>query len=96
MYALVEQPSVAAAVDEARERWPRAADAWDAVTWVLARDPGVGRALTDSGKSRSFTLEGARSIGLPTVTLVYEIGSGIITVHDVRFTEAKYGQAGHA
>lgn len=96
MRGLFEQPHVADAVDEARDRWPRGHDAWEAVTWVIARDPTVGAALTESGKTRAFTLDGAKSIGLPTVTVVYEVGETNIIVHDVRFEDAKYGQAGHA
>ena len=96
MWTVVEQPSVATAVDQALQKWSRAQDAWDAVTWVLARDPEFGTALTESGKTRSLTLEGARAIGLPNVTVVYELRNGQVIVHDVQFGEGTYARAGRA
>ena len=76
MRTVVEQPRVSRALDDAKDRWKRAQDAWDTVLWVIARDAeGAGKALTESGAIRSFTLDGARSIELPTVIVVYEIGT---------------------
>ena len=73
MRTVVEQPRVSQSVDDAEDRWPRTRDAWDTVLWVLARGPeGAGSPLSESGATlRSFTLDGARSIGLPTVTVLY-------------------------
>ena len=97
MRTVVEQPRVSRALDDAKDRWPRAQDTWDTVLWVLARDAeGAGLSLTESGATRSFTLEGARSIGLPTVTVVYEIGRLEVVVHDALFGDARFAQAGRA
>ncbi len=97
MHTVVEQPRVSRAIDDAKERWPRAHDAWDTVSWIIARDPeGAGMPLTESGATRSFTLDGARSIGLPTVTVLYEIRLFEIVVHDALFEDAKFAQAGRA
>jgi hypothetical protein len=52
--------------------------------------------VTESGATRSFTLDGARSIGLPTVTVLYEIRLFEIVVHDALFEDAKFAQAGRA
>jgi hypothetical protein len=94
---VVEQPRVSRVLDDAKDRWPRARDAWDTVLWVIARDPEeAGLALTESGATRSFTLDGARSIGLPTITVVYEIQLFQVVVHDALFTDAKHAQAGRA
>jgi hypothetical protein len=94
---VVEQPRVSRVLDDAKDRWPRAQDAWDTILWVLARDPeGVGMALTESGATQSFTLDGARSIGLPTVTVLYEIRLFEIVLHDARFSDAKFAIAGRA
>lgn len=95
MRTVVEQPGIAHVVDEARERWPRSDDAWNAVTWVVARDPEVGVALSESGRTRALTLNGARSIGLPSVTIVYVIGEQAITIEAAQFEDAPYGPAGH-
>lgn len=42
MRSIREEPDVQRAVDEACDRWERAQEAWDALTWVLARDPTIG------------------------------------------------------
>jgi hypothetical protein len=93
---VVEQPRVSRAIDDARDKWPRANDAWEAATWTIIHDPEGGRPVTESGASRSFTLDGARSIGLPTVTVIYEIRRLEIIVHDALFEHAKFAQAGRA
>jgi hypothetical protein len=94
---VVEQPRVSQAVDDAEDHYPRARDAWDTILWVLARDPeGAGAPVLESGAIRSFTLDGARSIGLPTVTVLYEIRLLEVVVHDARFADAKFAVAGRA
>src|SRR5690349_16400151 len=80
-----EENAAQKALDAALERWDRARDAWEAITWVLARDPEVGEPVTESGTVRAYTIEGARSIGLPTITLLYEISIFQLIVHDARF-----------
>jgi len=96
MHSVIEESAVSKAVDDAHEKWARAKDAWNAVTWALARDPEVGDPVTESGKTRSFVLDGARSIGLPTVRVVYEIEPPYVVIHDAVFEDSKYGQTGHA
>jgi hypothetical protein len=94
---VIEQPRVSRALDDAKERWARAQDAWDTILWVIAHDPeGAGMALTESGATRSFTLDGARSIKLPTVTVLYESRLFEVVIHDAMFTDAKFAQAGRA
>ena len=94
---IVEDPDAQRALDDAIERWEGTPIAWDAVTWVLMRDPNLGKALTEDGSIRAFTYEGARSIKQPTITMVYEIvGKHEIVIRDARFTEPKYGQVGRA
>jgi hypothetical protein len=93
---VVEMPRVSVAIDDAKARWPRARDAWETVSWTLAHDPRAGKPLTESGLTRSFTLDGARSIGLPTVTVLYQIARFEITVHAAKFEDAKFHQAGRA
>ena len=79
----------------AEAKWPRARDAWEALTWIVSRDPQEGKAVTESGRTRAITIEGARSIGFPTLTLVYEIQNPKIIIHDALFTDAKYAEAGN-
>lgn len=96
MRTVVEQPRVNRAIDGAKTRWSRAHDAWNTVSWIIARDPETGTSLTESGVTRSFTLDGARSIDLPTVTVLYEIRLFEIIIHDALFEDAKFAQAGRA
>jgi hypothetical protein len=98
MRTIVEQPVAAEALNRAVERWSRAWDSWQAVTWVIMREPDtyLSEALTESGLSRSFTYDGAKSIDMPTVTVVYEFRPDQIVIHEARFEESKYAQAGRA
>ena len=96
MYSVIEDSLVSRAVDNAKLRWSRADDAWDTVVWVLARDPTLGIPITESGNSRSFSVEGARSIDLPTVTVVYEMTPLAVEVRDAKFEDAKSTRAGKA
>jgi hypothetical protein len=96
VYSVIEDSRVSSAVDDAKMRWPRAEDAWEAVVWVLARDPLIGKAITESGRVRSFTFDGARSIGLPTVTVMYEFQHIVVVVRDALFKESKFTRAGRA
>lgn len=96
MRSVIEDSRVSRALDDAKRKWPRAGDAWDAVVWVIARDPTIGIPLTESGATRSFTFDGAKSIGMPTVTVLYEVQHIVIVVHDALFQEATFAQAGRA
>jgi hypothetical protein len=93
---IVEEPRVSVAIDDAKQRWSRARDAWETITWTLAHDPQVGKPVTESGLTRSFTIDGARSIDMPTVTVLYAISRFELTIHDALFEDAKYAQAGRA
>lgn len=88
MLGVVEEWAVTIAVAKAESRWRRAKLAWEAITWIVARDPEVGVPITDSGKTRTLQLVGARSIDEPTVTVVYVIEDGRIVIHDARFEDA--------
>ena len=96
MLTFREDAPVTKAVEDAREKWRRFEDAWDLTIWILCRDPTAGSPVTESGATRVFVLEGARSIELPTVILLYHYDSQYVTGRDVQFMDAKYGQAGQA
>lgn len=91
-----EEPGVQADVDAACRKWPRAQDAWDTVVWTIARDPGKGTPVTESGLTRVLDSPGARSIGMPSVWALYVVEPNLATICAIRFTEAPYTQAGHA
>lgn len=92
-----EELAVQKAVDAAYRRWPRTDEAWEAVTWALARDPySAGPALSESGLVRAFVFDGARSIGLPTVRAVYVIQPTVIIVRAAVFEDSIHLYAGRA
>jgi len=89
-----EETAARTAVDEASERWSRAGDAWEAITWI--REPELGTAANESGSMRAYALDGVHSVELPTVTVLYEITDEAIVIHDARFAEADFDSFGRA
>lgn len=96
MRTVREDISVSFALQEAEVRFSRAEFAWEAVTFALARDPLEGVAVTESGKTRSFTLEGAKSIDMPTVTVLYVVDDEYVDIKEAMFKEATSARAGRA
>jgi len=92
-----EDEDVAKAVDAAFLRWPRTEEAWEAVTWALARDPySAGPAISESGLVRTFVFEGARSFGMPTVRAIYVIEPALVIVKAAIFEDSVHMYAGRA
>jgi hypothetical protein len=92
-----EEPAVEKAVNAAYLRWARAEEAWEAVTWAIAHDPyGAGPPLTESGKTRQLVFDGARSIGMPSIRIVYVIEPACVIIHEASFEEASHLYAGRA
>ncbi len=93
---LIEENAARLALDAAMEKWSGADAAWQAATWAILHDPLSGIPVTESGRTRSYTYEGARSIKQPTVTILYEFRGDETVIHDANFREASYAQAGRA
>jgi hypothetical protein len=92
-----EDSSVEKAVDAAYLRWARADEAWEAVTWAIARDPfGAGPSLDESGNVRLMVFDGARSIDMPSVRIVYVIDHTAVTVRQAEFSDSIHMYAGNA
>jgi len=87
------EPAAQEAADNACEQWLRTDDQINLLEWVISRDPTKGLALSESGNIRTLTVQGARSISSPTVTIVYEIEPHVISVLSARFEEAQSVQA---
>lgn len=98
MLGIREDSPATAAYEAATLKWSRADDAWQGVTWTLAHDPTTGDStpLTESGDVRAYTSEGARSIGLPTLTVVYRFDRQYVTILEARFADAKAPFSGRA
>jgi hypothetical protein len=88
MRSVIESAEVMADVDEAKERWARTQDAWDALFWVLARDPTVGVPLTEGGHLRSLVFDGSWAHEMPSIHVLYEITEQEVTIHKAHFSDA--------
>jgi len=60
-----------AAADAARALWRRGEDAISAIEWALARDPQAGQPYANSEQLRFSVFDGAKSIGLPSVDVLF-------------------------
>jgi hypothetical protein len=91
MLKVIEQAGAMHAIDDAKRRWARARDAWETISWILSHDPQAGNPITKNGngKLRVFTLDGVRSLGMPTVTILYEVSRFELTIHDALFADSK-------
>ena len=88
MRSVVESAEVMADVDEAKEKWARTNDAWEALSWVLSRDPTVGEPLTEGGHLRSLVFDGSWAHEMPTIYVLYEITEHEIIIQKARFSDA--------
>lgn len=95
MRTVREDPEVEAALEDACAQWARAQEAWDVVTWVLARDPTRGEPLTESGQARTFVYEGSWAHDMPTIVVLYVIEEPYVTIRRARFSHSRT-TAGHA
>lgn len=91
-----EEERVRLARDESESKWCRALDAWESITWTILHDELCGVPLNESGLIRGYVWDGARSVDLPSVELIYEIQPHLIVIHYVRFYDSPYRQAGRA
>lgn len=88
MRSVIESPIAMDAVDDAKERWARAEDAWAHLFWVLSRDPTVGFPLVEGGHLRSLVFDGSQAHEMPTIDVVYEITEKNIIIQRARFRDA--------
>ncbi len=96
MRTIVHGEGVDEALEAALERWPNAGEVWEAMTWLLARDPLIGKAITESGSARTYAIDGAESRGWPTLVVVYVWETERITITDAKYSEPKFQKAGRA
>lgn len=78
------------------EQWDGGEFAWLVIEWVLARDPFVGRRLTEKADLRAFEYLGAKSIKQPDLYVIYEVLEYEIVVKVIGYDEARSASAGHA
>ena len=97
MRTVRHETDVDRALQDAAERWQGAQDIWDSIVLNLSLDPTVGRPLNEAGTVRSWTLHGARSNDIPTLTILYKYDGGhIVSIETARFEDATAYQIGRA
>lgn len=88
---VIEEPKVTALLESVEDKYPRIWDAFDGLTWQIANAPQDGWPL-DGNHIYARTLEGARSIKVPTLTAIYLVESDdLIQVIELRIYEAEHG-----
>jgi hypothetical protein len=75
------------ALIEANDKWHRLDDAWNMIEWALARDPTVGRPLSESGHARTFVFDGSHAHQMPTIQVVYVFEPPYVTIKAVSFRD---------
>ncbi len=84
---LIEEPGITAALTSAADKFPRTWDAWQALTWVLARNPTIGFLLNDvPPPPRYLYKQAAMTAGVQTMTVVYSFNNSAITIQLLRLT----------
>ena len=89
MRSVREDTEAQIAADDAFERWLRAKECWDAVKWVLARDPNIGTPLSEGSLVRVFTYVGGWAYDMPTIVVLYEVDPQYVTIKSARFETAE-------
>jgi hypothetical protein len=86
--------TVREALDSACEQWDGTSIAWSAIEWTVARDPEVGRLITNKANVRELIYDGAKSIKHPDIYLVYEVMERQIIIKLAVFVDAQASYAG--
>lgn len=85
MKGVIYEHKAAAAVDTAKALYRRLGDAVEAIEWAIVRDPRMGVPLFPGGSLRLVIFEGARSVGMPTIEVIFEETRTSVVIHDLEF-----------
>jgi hypothetical protein len=91
-----EEECVLESLSAACLKWNRADEAWENVTWTISHDVKVGRPLNEDGTLRLAIWQGARSISMPDIEVIYLIELPTIRILEAIFRESRNVQAGTA
>src|SRR6266849_10953198 len=73
-------------LEEARHQFARFDDAWDGITWLLARNPTPVESFTTTWNGQEFVLygfEGDLAAKIPNMWLVYQYDDEQVTIHGI-------------
>lgn len=82
LHEIIEERRVTSIIDRARKKYPRIDDAWEGLTWLLSRDPGVGE--SHRGYYR-YALGGM--FGVPPIVVVYKFDRIYVVIELVYIVE---------
>ena len=92
---IVEELDVSEHVDLYSERFPRFNEAWEALKWLLSRNPepkGSARKVNsdnpDGPRYRAYVLAGDWLAGTPDIWVVYAYNDAEVTIFGVQAQEA--------
>ena len=83
---IVEDAAVTEEIDLACEVAPRLREAWEGLTWLLARTPEIGHRLGLGESIRVHKQQGLYRQHLPAITVLYDYTETTVFLRSVRFT----------
>lgn len=88
---IVLEDDAAGEVDAANSQFARFAEAWEGLTWLLARDPEPNESFKTAYNGVVFMLygvKGDRAADIPDMWLVYQYNDDEVVIHGVNAIEA--------
>jgi hypothetical protein len=82
---IIEDTDVSDAIDKARRVSPRVREAWDGLTWLLARNAEIGYQLGLGENVRLHKQLGYPRSNIPTITVLYEYDEHSVEIRSVKF-----------
>lgn len=86
---VVEEAEVSSTIDEGREKYPRLDEAWQGLTWLLARSADEMGRLSRDGKFRLYVQPGDAAFNVPEIWIIFKADAAEITVLAVHLSEAE-------
>ena len=87
---VVEEHDVSERIDLLSEQFPRFAEAWDALKWVLSRNPepkgSAGKLSANDRRYRAYVLAGDPLAGTPNIWVIYTFDDNQIVILGVEAT----------
>lgn len=82
--AVRETADVSRTLQEWKPKFPRLADAYEGLKWILARDPRRGLPIGDTRNPLWIYRQAARGPGLPIIEVLYAIEKDAIEIVSLR------------
>ncbi len=90
MLTIVEEGTATTKLDSLSQQHRRLGEIWDALIWVISRQPRFGERVPHHSRSGDiYILKSSpyfNSVDIPTLTLLYQVEENQITVLDLKVT----------